>query len=440
MKRFVFVLLGVPALLWGGTLIGVDLTASAWSVRNALLLFTGYASFLLMSLSMLLATRPAWLERPADGMDRLYQLHRYGSYTAIVLALSHWVLKLSSGLMRLLYGTPVHDGNWVMAPGSFPVLAHALPVKSMGEWAAWALIGILVVTIMRKLVPYHLWRQLHRAMPVIYLLAVVHAVALAPAAYWLQAAGILLGVAALIGSWSALVSLSGRIGYSRRFSGTVRCVAKHGDILEVQLSVPAWRGHHAGQFAFFTVDRRESAHPFTLASADRDDGVLTFQIKALGDYTRRLGSQLEVGQTVEVEGPYGRFVNGRIDPNRPQLWIAGGVGVTPFLAWLEALQQSNSSIPEVTLCYCVRNQRDAVFADRLYTMCAQLPTIRLVIHASADAGPLDLAALGNLTAADGKGPEVWCCGPQGLAGHVRQSLARLGMPPVRFHQEAFSMR
>ncbi|MDN0081823.1 ferric reductase-like transmembrane domain-containing protein [Crenobacter sp. SG2305] len=440
MKKLLVGLLAGLAVVWSLTLIGVDPTASAWSVRNALMLFTGYASFLLMSLSMLLATRPTWLERPADGLDRLYQLHRYGSYTAVVLALLHWGLKLSSGLMRSLFGAPVRDHNWVLAPGSFQTLAHTLPVKSMGEWAAWALIVVLALTLLRKLVPYHLWRQLHRAMPVIYLIAVVHAVALAPAAYWLQPAGLLLGLAALIGSWGALVSLSGRIGYSRRFTGKVSRVVRNGDILEVQLSVPSWRGHRSGQFAFFTVDRREGAHPFTLASADRGDGLLTFQIKALGDFTRRLGAQLQVGQRIEVEGPYGRFVNGRIDASRPQLWIAGGVGVTPFLAWLEALQQSEQPVPEVTLCYCVRNRRDAVFADRLRALCAPLPSIRLVIHASAETGPLDVATLGNFKAADGKGPEVWCCGPQGLASHVRQSLANLGLPPVQFHQEAFAMR
>lgn len=44
------------------------------------------------------------------------------------------------------------------------------------------------------------------------------------------------------------------------------------------------------------------AHPFTIASADRGCGEVRFSIKALGDYTRRLQDNLEVGARVEVEG------------------------------------------------------------------------------------------------------------------------------------------
>ena len=47
-----------------------------------------------------------------------------------------------------------------------------------------------------------------------------------------------------------------------------------------------------------TFDAAEGQHPFTIASADQGDGRLTFQIKALGDYTRGLVPQLRAGQAV----------------------------------------------------------------------------------------------------------------------------------------------
>ena len=56
-----------------------------------------------------------------------------------------------------------------------------------------------------------------------------------------------------------------------------------------------------------------------------------FSIKGLGDYTRRLPKQLFPGQMVTVEGPYGRF-DFRGDCPR-QLWLAGGIGITPLPAF-----------------------------------------------------------------------------------------------------------
>ncbi|MCL1483080.1 MAG: hypothetical protein MH208_01065 [Marinobacter sp.] len=49
-----------------------------------------------------------------------------------------------------------------------------------------------------------------------------------------------------------------------------------------------WPGHRAGQFALVTFDRVEGAHPFSLSCADNATGQLSFQIKALGDYTRKI--------------------------------------------------------------------------------------------------------------------------------------------------------
>ncbi|MGV8664049.1 FAD-binding oxidoreductase, partial [Pseudomonas aeruginosa] len=93
----------------------------------------------------------------------------------------------------------------------------------------------------------------------------------------------------------------------------------------------------AGQFAFLSCDRLEVAHPFTIASADRGCGDVRFSIKALGDYARRLQDSLEVGSRVEVEGPYGCFYFRR-GLAGGQVWVAAGIGVTPFIACLESMQ------------------------------------------------------------------------------------------------------
>ena len=201
----------------------------------------------------------------------------------------------------------------------------------------------------------------------------------------------------------------------------------------------AWRGHQAGQFAFVGLERFEGSHPFTIASADHGDRSLSFQIKALGDYTRQLASRVAVGQAVTIEGPYGRFVLGRQDHTARQIWIAGGIGVTPFLAWLDALRADPAAAPAVELHYSTRGAAHDPFVERLRSLCAELPSVSLHIHdraAGDDLTPERLAA----TATDGQRAEVWFCGPRGFGDQLKAGLARLWGRRLSFRREAFEMR
>ena len=108
-------------------------------------------------------------------------------------------------------------------------------------------------------------------------------------------------------------------------------------------------------------DDPERPHPFTISSASRDDGQLVFSIKGLGDYTRALPMSVHVGQAVTVEGPYGRF-DFRGEGHR-QIWVAGGVGITPFVARLQALAEAPTAEP-VDLIYS-RASPDGSFIERI---------------------------------------------------------------------------
>ena len=89
MKRFLLAYLALVALAWGWALPtpGAQATPlSAWAVREHALTLTGLWSFALMSLAMVLATRPARLEGVFGGMDRIYRVHKWSGILAIVFA------------------------------------------------------------------------------------------------------------------------------------------------------------------------------------------------------------------------------------------------------------------------------------------------------------------------------------------------------------------
>ncbi|MDP2829215.1 MAG: hypothetical protein Q8O37_11490 [Sulfuricellaceae bacterium] len=136
---------------------------------------------------------------------------------------------------------------------------------------------------------------------------------------------------------------------------------------------------------------------------------------------------------------YGRFEITRHNPRAQQIWIAGGIGVTLFLAWLESLQANAGQSPAADLHYCTRDSNADPFIARLESLCAPLPGIRLHVHGSRQGEVLNAAS--TATANDGSRlAEIWFCGPQGLAENIKAGLHAARRGKFHFHQEAFEMR
>lgn len=166
---------------------------------------------------------------------------------------------------------------------------------------------------------------------------------------------------------------------------------------------------------------------------------MTFEIKALGDHTSELANTLAVGQSLTVEGPYGCFDIARCDPQARQIWIAGGIGVTPFIAWLESLQHHPARQYSADLHYFVRDAATDPFAVRLESLCATLPGIKVYIHSDDWGNALANATLFDESVQQGRS-EVWFCGPKGLADMLKGRFRQVWQKRYTFHQEAFEMR
>ncbi len=81
-------------------------------------------------------------------------------------------------------------------------------------------------------------------------------------------------------------------------------------------------------------------------------------VKALGDYTSHLQELIQPGMPAVLGGPHGRFSHWRGTDR--QLWIAGGVGVAPFISWLRGL---DGELPHhaSSTNWCARESRLGVF-------------------------------------------------------------------------------
>jgi predicted ferric reductase len=157
-------------------------------------------------------------------------------------------------------------------------------------------------------------------------------------------------------------------------------------------------------------------------------GRLTFTIKGIGDYTRALPGLLRVGQAVTVEGPYGRF-DFQGDRDR-QIWVAGGVGITPFIARLQALPNEGRDLP-IDLVYTT-SLPDAAFIDNIRQLVNRAGA-QLHLWLSQRDGRLTADKLCDLIP-QWEAADVWFCGPSGLGNALRDGLIARGFPLRHFHR------
>lgn len=399
-----------------------------------ILTLSGYLAINFMSLTLLLATRPAWLETPLGGLDSIYQLHKWIGLLAVVFAISHWLIEMWDDGLKAWLGRD-HSQKEGDFSGWLDSLQDA--AEDLGEPGLYILLFLIAITLIR-LIPYHYWRYLHKVMPLIYLTLAAHALLLTPPSWWQQSTGWLMALLMVGGVFGSLQSLIGKIGKSRRYKGVVESVSLlSNQITQVVCALgKQWPGHKAGQFALVTFNKFEGAHPFTLSSADKKNGQLSFQIKALGDYTRKIPQHLRSGQPVLIEGPYGRFNPEKSRKKAQQIWVAGGIGVTPFLAALEnRIKHPEQNPSAVNLHYCTSAAAADPLVERLQQLTKSLPEVTLQVHDSQQGQRLTVEQLSIKE----KKVDVWFCGPEGLAKVLLSGLKKQSTS-LRFHQEVFKFR
>jgi predicted ferric reductase len=185
---------------------------------------------------------------------------------------------------------------------------------------------------------------------------------------------------------------------------------------------------------FLTRDGWWRGHPFSISSAP-NGRWLRITIKELGDWSTAL-RRIPVGTRVFVEGPYGVLTGAR-RTKRKVLMVAGGIGITPLRALLEALP---ADAGELVLVYRVSDGREIVFRGELESL-ARLRGARVhyLVGGRRPAGsdPLDESALERLVP-DLRERDVYVCGPDPMMGRVTSTLRRLGLPTEQLHQERFA--
>jgi predicted ferric reductase len=195
-------------------------------------------------------------------------------------------------------------------------------------------------------------------------------------------------------------------------------------------------GARAGQFfiwRFLTRDRWYSPHPFSLSRAP-DGKSLRITVKALGDFTRKIG-EIAPGTRVLAEGPFGVFT---VDARRRRkiLLIAGGIGITPIRALMEDME------PGAVVIFRTLRHDDVVFRNELEPLARKRGIELLFIagdHATEDGARLLTPAHLRELVPDIRERDVYVCGPPAMTDAIERNVRGTGVSSRHIHTERFAL-
>lgn len=440
-KMVMPILFGLMTLLWLAAENISAISCSYFPIREVAIQYSGILAISAMSIAMLLALRLKPLEKFLNGLDKSYRLHKWLGISCLVLAIIHWFWAKGTKYMVAmgLLEKPVGRGeigvptNLTAIEAFFKSQRHL--AEQLGEWGFYLLI-VLIVIALSKTIRYPKFLTTHKIISVVYLIFVFHTIILTKFTYWQQSIGWLVAILISAGSYAAIYSLCGRIGRKNKVQGSVKQFHffEKNQVLDITINTQQrWQGHNPGQFAFIQF-RGEEPHPFTIASTDNDNGCIRFQIKAMGDFTKRLKNNLTSNDSVIVEGPYGCF-NFKSETQR-QIWVAGGIGIAAFTAQMEKLAKTPQPM-QIDLFYCTQSP-DQDFIESINQLANQAK-INLHLRDTNRDGFLTAKQIAE-NVISWKKADIWFCGPRNFATKLRHDFTQLGINASKFHCELFEMR
>jgi len=413
----------VPLVLWATASPIENRFESEAASIGSLANLTALAGMAAFAINVVIGARLGPIVRLFGGPEAMYAAHRRIAALALALLVAHAVFAAGRAATD-----SAEEALRIFLPASgWAVFAGSIALACMAAGLALTVFGNL---------RHEAFVLVQRALGLTFLIAALHALGVPGTR---SSMPLLVYVAALTALATAAFvyrSVFGRV-LARRHRYVVASVNRlDTSVAEIQLA-PIGRPlpFLPGQFIFVSFRSRVvggEPHPYSVASSPRGP-TLDVVVKALGNYTTSLMA-LEPGARADIEGPYGSFSYLHV-PNARQIWIAGGIGVTPFLSMARNLE---GSAHEIDFYYCTEGAEHAHFFDELCEIADSDPRFRVI--------PVRKRSLGRISAEDIVGVSlpiehdaaILICGPPTMNENLTGQFLALGVPRNRLYFEDFS--
>lgn len=421
---FVVAISAIAVLLWVLAPSTVFKFESTLDVLRMLGQLFGILGFTLFGTSLILSARFKFLENFFYGLNKVYERHSQIGQIAFMMLLFHPLLLLGN-----------YNGFSFQGAINFFTPSNYWPIN----WGIFAL-GLMILLIILTLYlrpKYNIWKWTHKFMGLAFFFGAVHAFLIpSDIATYMPLRVYILSVF-IFSIYSFIYhTVLGKFLIKKYQYVVAGVQVLGGNVTEVLLKPAGEKlAFTSGQFAFVSFkDKNVSSesHPFSLSSPT-DTDTLSFTMKNLGDFTSSLPN-LEIGSSALIEGPFGKF-SYKDTTFKKQIWIAGGIGVTPFLSMIYDVVKN----PEysVDFYYCLKNEKEAVHLEDLKKL--ENSQIKIIPYYADVSGFLNASVVEKLSGGL-KDKDVFLCAPPTMIQALRRQFTSLGVERDRLHSEEFNLR
>lgn len=411
-----------PVLIWSF----MEPLGSRFSNLNAVTTsigqILGLVGMVMFSINLILAGRFKFLDKYFHGLDKVYANHSKIGAIAFSLILFHPIFLV---VKYITFST--------REAALFFVPFLNMPIT-------WGIISLLIMIVLIAFtfyikVKYHIWKMSHKFMVVAFFFAVFHVFFISSDVSRNDFLRYYILILALVG-----LAVSARQAFLNKFFikktkykvKNINQISK--DVVEVGMEpVDKKIIFTPGQFAFFSFLNNHVSpeyHPFSISSSVSDEN-LKITVKNLGDYTGTM-SLLKSGDDVLIDGPYGDF-SYKNTKNKNQIWIAGGIGITPFFSMAQSLEDGYN----VDLYYSVVEKDGAVYEKNLNDISSKNKSFKFTLWDVSEKGRINSGLISS--ASHGiEEKEIFLCGPLGFMEGLKSQFISLGVDIKKIHYENFS--
>lgn len=215
------------------------------------------------------------------------------------------------------------------------------------------------------------------------------------------------------------------------------------DVKSYRFSRPATFDYIAGQYIIIFLGNGKGGvtkKPLTISSSPTEDFIeVTKKITPGHEFSDAI-LPLTVGEELQLDGPYGRFV---LDPKQNKVaMLSGGIGITPFRSMSRFATDSKLQT-DIVLCYGNKTSEDIVFKQEFDQMENENPHFKIIHTLSREdstwtgrTGRIDATMIKN-DLPDYRRRMFYLCGPPPMMNAMIVFLQELGVPKQKIIVEKF---
>lgn len=379
------------------------------------------AGFGLYGWSVILSSRAKIFVRLYGGLLSLYNWHHKIGISALVLLIIHPTIVM----LRYLEISFESLLNYIRPTLDVPKLAGMITLSVL-------FLGIMA-SIFAKL-KHETFVKLHAVMGLFFFLAAYHAFLMptsdiGDSILLISYATIWVLAAAFVVLYRSILHKS----FNPSYEYMVQNVVNLKDSLRLTIRPKKdFISPLPGQFVFIKPIKSKvpgESHPFSVVSSYKS-GSLSFLIKNDGDFTGKM-NLFKPGDSILVDGPWGEFASEfENEPN--QIWIAGGIGITPFMSMAENLKNQ-----KVSLYYSVRSKDHSYLVPEFKNIAIKKKNFTLNLINTSINAPLKLDDLKKDEKF--KNSAFWICGPPQMIIHFKKELKQSGVKNNKIYTEEFKL-